>query len=229
MTKEVTRVKIGSYTIPLLRLFPKIHDNVKLIYENYRLDEAEDVKAVSSLLGHKSPSGAFNSKLRDMRIYGLLEPRGIKATSLTEKLTYGTEDKKAEATNKAILNVPLWKELYSRFGAELPPDNFWVQLQRITDIDPLEAQKQADSVRKAYLDDVSHIKASKEAKSGGKQMGFGKMDISMSTINIQAGQFNQTIPYTKEGIELAKGFLDLLGSQIKAQEPNNSNTAKEEG
>lgn len=222
-------MKIGNYTIPTLRLFPKIYADIKLIYENYRLDEAEDMKAVSRLLGHKSPSGAFHSKLRDMRLYGLLESRGIKVTSLAEKLTYGTDDEKIEATNKAILNVPLWKELYSRFGAELPSDNFWVQLQRITDIDPVEAQKQEDSVRKAYLDDVSHIKARKTDKSGGKPMGLEKFDVSVSTINIQAGQFNQTIPYTKKGIELAKGFLDLLGSQIKTKDQNKGDTVKEEG
>ena len=209
-------------------MFPKIHDDIKLIYENYRLEEANDMKAVSGLLKHKSPSGSFHSKLRDMRIYGLLESRGIKATSLAEKMSYGTEDEKRTAINKSILNVPLWKELYSRFGAKLPSDNFWVQLQRITDIDPLEAQKQSDFIKKAYLEDISHINVRKTDKTGGKQMDFGKIDVSMSTINIQAGQFNQTIPYSKEGIELAKGFLDLLGSQIKTQKQNNDSMDKEE-
>ena len=218
-------MKIGSYTIPDLRLFPKIHEATRLIYENYRLDEARDETAVATLLRHKSPSGAFYSKIADLRLYGLLESRGIKATPLAEKLTYGTEQEKQEATNKAILNVPLWKELYSRFGVELPESNFWVQLQRITGLDPLEAQKHADSVRKAYLDDASHIKAIEKPEIGGRAVGAGRIDISMSTINIQAGQFSQTIPYTKEGIELAKGFLDLLGKQLKTKEE----TPKEEG
>jgi hypothetical protein len=52
----------------------------------------------------------------------------------------------------------------------------------------------------------------------------------MSTINIQVGQFSQTIPYTKEGIEHAKGFLDFLGKQLKTKEekPKTEKT-KEEG
>lgn len=222
-------MKIGSYSIPDLRLFPKLFKDVKLIYENYRLDEAEDEEAVAKLCGHKSAkSGAWFSKLADMRLYGLLEQRGLKATPLAERLTYGTEEEKQEAINKAILNIPLWKELYSRFGVELPESNFWVQLQRITGLDPLEAQKHADSIRKAYLDDVSHIKAREKPELGGRGEMPSGIDISVSTINIQAGQFSQTIPYTKEGIELAKGFLDLLGKQLKTKEETSTEEASQE-
>jgi hypothetical protein len=109
----------------------------------------------------------------------------------------------------------------------LPDSNFWVQLQGITGLDPLEAQKHADSVRKAYLDDIRHIKAEKKGVSGESDMGGSGIDASMSTINVQAGPFNPTIPLTKEGIELAKGFLNLLGKQLgvtHASEPQ-----KEEG
>jgi hypothetical protein len=43
------------------------------------------------------------------------------------------------------------------------------------------------------------------------------IDTNIATIEIQAGQFSQMISLTKEGIELAKGFLDLLGRQIKTE------------
>lgn len=216
----MTRVKVGSYTIPELRLFPKLYEDVKLIYENYHFDEATDHNAVAKLLKHKSAnSGAWLAKLADMRSYGLLEPRTIKVTQLTEKLTHGTDEEKQEATNRTVLNIPLWKELYSRFGVELPESNFWVQLQRITALDSLDAQKHADSVRKAYLDDISHIKTTGKPESGGTKGVGDKINKDMSTIDIQAGPFSQTIPYTAEGIELAKGFLDLLGKQIKTKEP----------
>lgn len=212
-------MKIGNYSIPTSRLFPKIYEDIKLVYENYRLDEAEDEEAVAKLCGHRSAkSGAWFTKLADMRLYGLLESRGIKATPLAEKLTYGTDEEQQEATNKAILNISLWKELYSRFGVELPESNFWVQLQRITGLDPLEAQKHAESIRKAYLDDASHIKASKKLVSGGRGMPPDAIDISMSTINIQVGPYSQTIPYTKEGVEHAKGFLELLGKRLETRE-----------
>lgn len=221
-------MKIGSYAVPDLRLFPKVCEAIKEIYKNYRLDEVkpEEEDTVAKLAGHKSAnSGAWLSKLADMRLYGLLEPRTIKVTPLAERLTYGTEEEKQEATNETILNVPLWKELYSRFGVKLPESNFWVQLQRITGLDHLEAQKHANFISKSYLDDVSHIKASRMPESKGRgKMGDG-IDISVSTINIQVGQFSQTIPLTEEGIELAKGFLDLLGKQLETKKE----TSEEEG
>jgi len=45
-----------------------------------------------------------------------------------------------------------------------------------------------------------------------------RIDVDISTINIQVGQFSQTIPLTKDGIELAKDFLDLLGKQFKTKD-----------
>lgn len=220
-------MKLGEYVVPDIRLFPKIAESVKLVYENYRFEEPNDENALAVLLGHKSAnSGAWLSKKADMRLYGLFESRTLRVTPLAEKVTYGTEQEKQEATNKAVLNVPLWQELYGRFGVKLPESNFWVQLQQITSLDSLEAQKYADSIRKAYLDDISHVKATKTPDTGGLGgMGDG-MDISMSTINIQVGQYSQTIPLTKEGVELAKGFLDLLGKQLKTQKEEKP---KEEG
>jgi len=234
----VTRVKIGNYSIPDLRLFPKIFDAVNGIYENYELDEAPDEEAFARVVGHRSAnSGAYYSKLADIRLYGLLESRSLRATPLAERLTHGTEQEIQEATNEAILHVPLWNELYSKFGAEVPDSNFWVQLQRITGVSHLEAQKHSDFIRKGYLDDISHIKATEKPKRRGEGSMGGRIDISMSTINIQAGPFNQNIPWTEDGIKLAKGFLDLLGAQIKSEDeepkeeaqPKSEDEPKEEG
>jgi len=221
-------VKIGSYSVPDLRLFPTIYNDVKLIYDNYRLEEAKDDDTVAKLLKHKRASGGtWFSKLADMRLYGVLEPRGIKLTPIAEKMTYGTEEEKEAAIKNVVLSIPLWKELFSKFGKELPESNFWVQIQKLTGIDPLEARNDADYVRKAYLDDVAHIKAENKSDSGGKPKLPNQIDTNVSTINIQAGQFSQTIPLTPEGIALAKGFLDLLCKQIaekkkegKAEEKN---------
>lgn len=52
--------------------------------------------------------------------------------------------------------------------------------------------------------------------------------MDMSTINIQAGPFNQTILFTKEGIEPAKGFLDLLGKEIKVKQETKANIEPQE-
>ena len=212
-------MKIGNHSIPSLRLFPRISKDINLIYENYRLEEAEDTTVLAKLLGHKSAnSGAFYSKLADMRLYGLLDPRKVKATPLAEKFTYGTEQEKQETTNKIILNVQLWKELHSRFGVKLPESNFWVQLQRITGLDPLEAQKHADSVRKAYLDDISHIKLEKEGKKVSEIEGGGKIDKSISIsplINARADIVKGLI--MQGAYDIAKQFIDFIETKVKTE------------
>ncbi|MCG3256395.1 MAG: hypothetical protein KAU62_09930, partial [Candidatus Heimdallarchaeota archaeon] len=153
-------MKLGSYIIPDLRLFPKILGDVKILYESYQCSEVENPTAAANLLGHKSAnSGSWHSKLADMRLYGLLEPRKIQVTKLAEILTYGTEEEKQDAMIQAIMKVPLWKTLFDDFGENLTNEYFWAQLQKITGVSPLEAQKHADFVRNAYLKDISNIKS----------------------------------------------------------------------
>ncbi len=216
-------MKIGSYSIPDMRLFPRIEGYARIIYEAYGFNEATDDNSVAIALGHKTAnSGAFLSKLADLRLYGLLEPHSIKATKLAEKLTYGTDKEKQDATNKAVLGIPLWKELYSKFGVELPESNFWLQLQNITGLSHLEAQKHADFVRKAYLDDISHIKAEKEEKDMTGQEGADKIDKFTSISDRQA---NIVAGLMREGAyDIAKSFIDFVKQKIGKEE-----TTQEEG
>lgn len=208
-------MKIGSYSIPDIRLFPNIYNDIKLVYDNYRLEEAKDEDTVAKLLKHKRASGGtWFSKLADMRLYGVLEPRGFKLTSLAEKMTYGTEEEKQEAIKKAILNISLWKELFGRFGKEIPESNFWVQVQKITGIDPLEARNVADSLRKAYLDDISHIKPEKEVSKMPQDQDEGKIEIDKAKLPEGIEQLtlgaNIKVWLPKDDKESAKKAIQLI-------------------
>lgn len=215
----MTRVKIGNYSIPKLRLFPNIYNDVKLIYENYKLEEVPDENVAAKLLGHTKASGGYwFSKRADMRLYGLLEPRKFKLTLLAQKLTVMTEEDKQEATEQAILNIPLWKELHSNFGAKLPDSNFWVQLQRITGLDPLEAQKHAEIVRKAYLEDIRHIKPVKEEIQGGPEVEPNIVDTSNTTTTQEFGEADLVKGLIQHGaFEIAKNFIDFIANKIKTE------------
>lgn len=215
-------MKVGSYSIPDIRLFPKVHDWIRELYEAYRLEEMTNEDTAAQLCGHKSAnSGAWGYKKADFRLYGLMEARKLQLTPLAQAISYGTEEGKKNAAVKAILNVPLWKELYNRFGSDLPESNFWVQLQKITGLDPLDAQKFADGVRKAYLGDIAFLPEKqepvKESDVISTTPSIWTTSVGGGSINIQAGPYSQTIPYTIEGIEYAKGFLELLKSQIKVE------------
>lgn len=165
-------MKVGKYDIPNIRLHPTLFDATKTMYEKFGADEAPDQLTVAQLLGHKTDkSGAFISKLADLRAYGLITSRGLKVTDLGKKLTYDPSDKERNnALKQALLNVPLWKEFYSRFSKSLPTSDFWVELTKITGLEAPEAKRAEENVRNAYLADFQYLKEEKEPENGGKGM-----------------------------------------------------------
>lgn len=165
-------MRVGNYTIPNMRLVPKLVGATKTIYETYSSEEISDMNAVAQLLGHKSArSGTFLQKMTFLRAYGLIEGRGaVRVSEVGKKITYGTDQEKAEAIKKAILNIPLWKELFARYSIDLPKDNFWAVLSKITGLEPPRAQIVADYVQKAYLDDTRYIKVEKKPEEEPKVM-----------------------------------------------------------
>jgi hypothetical protein len=122
------------------------------------------------------------TKIADMRAYGLITSRGIKVTDLGKRLTWGeTEEEKNTDSKEALLNIPLWKELYSKFGKTLPTSNFWAQLGKIAGLEAPDAQKAEENVRKAYLDDFQYMKEEKTSEKGDKGMeGQDKIDINQA-------------------------------------------------
>ena len=157
-------MKIGKYDIPEMRLYPTLVEAAKKLYESFGLDEATDELTVAKLLGHETnKSGAFLYKISYMRAYGLLEKRGLKVTATTKKLTYDPdEEERNKALKQILLNIPLWQEIYSKFGKNLPTSNFWVELTKIAGLEAPAAQKIEENVRNAYLADFQYLKEEKK-------------------------------------------------------------------
>lgn len=160
-------MKVGNYTIPNLRLFPTLVEATLLIYNTYPNDEITNMEILAKLLGHKSEkSGTFLGKMTCLRAYGLIEGRGsVRVSEIGKKITFGSDEEKGEAIKKAVLSIPLWSELYSKFGVNLPTDTFWVQLAKITNLEAPEAQRVSEQVRKAYLDDIHYLPQEKGEKT----------------------------------------------------------------
>jgi hypothetical protein len=152
-------MRVGNYTIPDLRLFPNLVEATKKLYDTYSNQEVSDMKTLAILLGHKSEkSGAFLAKMTFLRAYGLIEGRGaVRVSEIGKNITFGTDEEKTDATKKAILSIPLWSDLYAKFGATLPPENFWAHLRELAAIEAPEAQRVSEEVRKAYLEDIRYL------------------------------------------------------------------------
>lgn len=219
-------MKIGKYDIPTYRLNPKLSQATKTLFENFKSEQATDMLTVAKLFGHKTEkSGAFLTKLADLRAYGLITKRGVKVTDLGKKLTYDPSDaERNKAYKETLLNIPLWKELNSRFGKELPTSNFWVELTKITGLEAPDAQKVEETVRNAYQSDFKYVKDEKEDKTGRLDMRPSDQVDTSTAISTVEEQANIVKGLIKHGaFDIAKNFIDFIKTKQKKEE------TKEEG
>jgi hypothetical protein len=152
-------MRIGSYSIPLYRL-DALLDATREIYEQFKGDEVS-TEYIAPILGQKPKSGAFFQKMADLRSYGLITGSRdkIKVTELGKQVTlFKDEAEKNAALQEIVSNIPLWRIFLDKYGYNIDEKNFWVELVRITGAERLDAQKEAKSVRRAYLKDVAYIK-----------------------------------------------------------------------
>jgi len=150
-------MKIGTYSIPQYRLASLLID-IKKIYEQFKSEEAS-VEDIAHSLNQAYRGGGFLQKMADLRTYGLIEGRGskIKVTDLAKKATYGDPVERTNALEKLVTNIPLWGILFDKYGISIKEEGFWIDLKRITGAEPMDAQKQANYVRNAYIDDTKYI------------------------------------------------------------------------
>jgi hypothetical protein len=241
-------MKLGSYEIPEYRLFPTMIDATRIIFDKFKGESAPDNLTVATLWGHKSVSGSVLSKLGALRSYGLIEKRGIKVTDLGKNITYPTnDDEKNESIKQAILNIPLWAELYRKFGVNLPKDNFWVDLKQITGMEAPDSQKLAESVRNAYYDDVKTLNiGEKSAQSadpkqiqtqkGGEEEKKPSTNALQPNFPLTGGvaviQFPQIgelkgVIRNRKSLDIIRSFLNEIEEYYKNEESRNGEKPKE--
>jgi len=219
-------VKVGKYNIPVYRLHPKLFQATKILYETFKSDEATDMLSVAKLFEHKTErSGAFLTKLADLRSYGLITKRGVKVTELGKRLTYDpSDDERNKACKEALFNIPLWKELFSRFGKTIPTSNFWAELTKITSIEAPDAQKIEENVRNAYLSDFRYLKAEKKPENEESDMDEqNKFDTDMAISGKVLGklmtpEYGTFIFKDKNSIVVARKILDLIEQNLNGNE-----------
>ncbi|TLY15058.1 MAG: hypothetical protein E6K84_01140 [Thaumarchaeota archaeon] len=157
-----------SYSVPDERLYPKVLDWTKQIYDEFSTSDTDSL-SVAQLLGHTSIGGAFNAKVASMSAYGVVERRlgRIRVTEIGRKAILSEDGKeKADGVKSALLKVALWKRLYNHYtakGAELPAD-FWADLAKIADIPGEDAKSKAEWVVKAFNSDIAYLRSTEKEK-----------------------------------------------------------------
>lgn len=153
------KMQIGSYDAPEIRLVPETLEILKKIQESYQ-DDSIQSKDLAILLGYKyGTESQFYRKIRSLQQYGLLEGKGtFRITELGKSILIPIDDdEQKELRTKAILNVPIWNELYKKYGKSIENENFWVKLMNVTGVERDVAKNAAGKILKWYLEDSGQI------------------------------------------------------------------------
>jgi len=211
-------LRIGRYSVPPIRLYPTLIDAIRRLYSRFQDNEVSDLNEVATALGHTSAkSGALLLKLTALRAYGLIDGRGkIHVSELGASLAYPKDRSEEEKTlERAVTNIPLWKELYLRFGATLPKQGFAEELAKITGATLEEAKAKEEWIRRAYQDDLLPL-ASKPSAREENLYQQKKVEEKLSGyIEFTAGEIHLKLPLTKEGVEAVEAALAILKSRFK--------------
>lgn len=155
-------MKIGSYDVPDIRLMPT---TVTTLEEIYKIKKRARVPAkdLAILLGYKwGTEPHFYRKIHSLLEFGLIEGKGsYEVSEWGEKILHPRSDQeKALATTRAVLNVPLWKAIYEKHGKKPREDNFWAVLVDVTKVDPDTAKTSASKILRWYAEDIAHVSES---------------------------------------------------------------------
>lgn len=212
-------MKIGNYSVPDFRLAQLIQDTRK-VYDSYKGDSIKQPTkndTFAQLLGYKSArNGAYWTRITALRTCGLIEGRGdVTISPLGKQITYGDETQKAQAQFQAVMNIPLWKELYKRYRFDLPTQDFWAKLANITGCEAPVAKSNEQFVRESFQADTNAIRSIKTMES--TREGLTPMDESLEEnlavgnfIKIQAGQTLLRLPFNAQGKKIAIETLQML-------------------
>jgi hypothetical protein len=217
-------MKIGDYWIPTNRL-ETLLAITKKVYEHFGGDETS-ADLMANVLKYSPNSGPWGTKMGDLRAYGLIEGRGEKVTvtELGKQATFGEERERDEALRQIVRNVELWRILLDKYGFNVKKENFWVDLVRITGAERLDAQKNEDSIRKAYLEAVEYIKSAGEPIQT-------PLNEEMENAEAVGGKFSmetqaQSTAGTKKTVGYI-GFPEYSRSLIEIKDKRSYNIAKQ--
>ncbi len=215
--------KIGSYDYPETQLGTLVNSMEVLVKKFY--GTANDAKTFAEALGHNSnKSGAFLTKLADLRKYCLIEKRDISATVKGKHIIeYLTPEERMQELNKTVMEITLWKDLYQRLGSKRPSlDDFKIHLVEISQ-DRDTAITDAEKIRNLFIDamafysddvvkEVNNIGKPSEkviAERQDEEENVGE-NIPEHLICLRSGETNMTVVRNDANIDILISFLKAM-------------------
>jgi hypothetical protein len=129
---------------------------------------------VASILGHNSAaSGAFLTKIADLRAYGILEGRGdqVKTSQIADILTHPKGNAElSQAVEQLARKIPLFNELLDRLGnGPYDDDAIALQLVTISGLPRAQVAEHVEHIGKVIREVISRSKS--DVKPTGPSLG----------------------------------------------------------
>lgn len=215
--------KIGSYDYPDTG-FGTLLKAVGTLVLKFPNGECQDEKNFADAIGHKNAkSGGYLRKVADLRKYKLIEKSGLKATENARLIIKPLHNEEKEAAiNEAIMNVGLWREIYSKIKKDVPPvEDFKIQLAEITG-DRDKSLTNGENIRNLYIDMIKSYNdtAIKKDKSKGlKKDEIGDEEtedekVPEALIRLSSGETNITVPKTAGNIAILVSALNEMKTEL---------------
>jgi hypothetical protein len=213
---------IGKHEIPEARLIPECYNDLKTIYDAVGSGDTTSLD-MAKMLGYSSnTTGAFYRRFNSLVAYKLIDRAGrFRVSELGKKLVYPeSENDKKLAIKEAILNIPLWKEIWDKHKKNPPAHNFWVLIKNASGIEAPKAQQHEVVVRKWYTEDVANIsndmieEQKKYSSDSPKDKSYNKMMSFDIDDNLERITFeNMSLILPKDSIsdswELLQKYMDV--------------------
>lgn len=209
---------LGSQYIPDKRFSQALID-LKLIHDRRRMEETRS-SDLSALFGYKHPTATpFYHRLNSLIAFGLVEGRGnYKITELGQKILF-PENEQEDKSNKtkAVLTVPLWKELYHRYKKSLPTDKLRVDLKNIIGLEPDKAQEVEEQIKKWYNEDIVYVSDLVDNTANMETLRSGMTNIQSMPQQLVQSKPIQNDPSTHELIRFGEISLSLPKKDLRKQ------------
>lgn len=205
--------KVGSYSYPKLNPDKAVNIAKTLVKEHDGSPANEEHFAQT--IGHStSNSGAYISKIADLRKYGIIQKRGLDATETAENLVFPrTDEEEREAKFEMFRNIELLNELYDELNGNTPPDNLWTIIHELTDCSRSEAKEAEEDIRDLYQRMLEYQPSEDQGESASEGIGNGESDSGENTktsdegILVRVDGEEMNFAKTDDNIDIAIQFL----------------------
>lgn len=222
--------EIGKFTYPDRGTFKDALAVAQTALEDY--GGAMPNKETAERLGytikdHASISGFIYKRFDDFCMFGLTRrERGIvRTTELAVKALDPTDTARADAGKaEAIRKVRLIGKAYDEWNGEIPSETaFPAKIGQTASVSWIEAKKQAESLRKLFIETFPYLKVAPEptmdSDSIGSEVGgevVSRQEVGQLTVTARGKGFGitKTLPFTSKGIQTLKELIEFLETQV---------------